>query len=331
MTPDEVTLEKALALLSLPRELGPHPEDGEQILAGVGRFGPYVKHGAKYKSIPADESVLEIGMNRAVALLAEAKAAGRGRAAKPIRVVGNHPADEAPIELYDGRYGHYVKHGGINATVPRDLKPEELTLDQAVSLLAERAAKGAGKKPASAKGAEGESQRRGRRRAGQRRRRTTRQRSRRPPRRRPRPSARPPRPRPSRRRAPGPMAKGKVPTRDELLAFIKRQRHAGRQARDRARLGLKGDQRIELKQLLRELRDSGEIAADRAKTFRDPQSTDRHRRTGDRAGRRRRPSARRAAPPRRGAGRPAAPHRDRAARHARRPRPRRRRPRAGLR
>ena len=151
MTPDEVTLDKALALLSLPRELGPHPEDGEQILAGVGRFGPYVKHGTKYKSIPADENVLDIGMNRAVALLAEAKSVGRGRAAKPLRIVGNHPADEAPIELYDGRYGHYVKHGGINATVPRDLKPEELTLDQAVSLLAERAAKGPGKKPARAK------------------------------------------------------------------------------------------------------------------------------------------------------------------------------------
>ncbi len=87
-----VTLEKALLLLSLPRELGPHPEDQEMVLAGVGRFGPYVKHGPKYKSIPADESVLEIGMNRAVALLAEAKVA-RGRAAvKPIRVVGPHPA-----------------------------------------------------------------------------------------------------------------------------------------------------------------------------------------------------------------------------------------------
>ena len=86
-------------------------------------------------------------MNRAVALLAEAKAAGRGRAAKPLRTVGNHPGDEAPIELYEGRYGMYVKHGGINATVPRDLKPEELTVEQAVSLLAERAAKGGGKKP----------------------------------------------------------------------------------------------------------------------------------------------------------------------------------------
>src|SRR5882724_9988449 len=151
MTPDEVTLDKALALLSLPRELGPHPDDGEQILAGVGRFGPYVKHGSKYKTIPTDESVLDIGMNRAVALLAEAKSAGRGRAAKPIRIVGNHPADEAPVELYEGRYGPYVKHGGINATVPRDLKLDEVTLDQAVALLAERAAKGGGKKPARAK------------------------------------------------------------------------------------------------------------------------------------------------------------------------------------
>ncbi len=152
MTPDDVTLDKALALLSLPRELGKHPDDGEAVLAGVGRFGPYVKHGTKYKSIPADESVLEVGMNRAVALLAEAKGASRGRAAvKPLRVVGNHPMDESPIELYDGRYGHYVKHGGINATVPNDLKPEELTLDQAISLLAERAAKGGAKKPVRAK------------------------------------------------------------------------------------------------------------------------------------------------------------------------------------
>src|SRR5262249_9057766 len=82
----------------------------------------------------------------------EAKGATRGRAAaKPVRVVGNHPGDEAPIELYDGRYGPYVKHGGINATVPRDLKPEELTVEQAVALLAERAAKGGGKKPSRAR------------------------------------------------------------------------------------------------------------------------------------------------------------------------------------
>lgn len=151
MTPDDVTLEKALALLALPRELGPHPEDGVPILAGVGRFGPYVKHGPKYKSIPSDESVLEIGMNRAVALLAEAKNPRGRAAAKPIRTIGNHPSDEAAVELYDGRYGPYVKHGGVNATVPRDIKPEDLTLDQAVALLAERAAKGEGKKPKAAK------------------------------------------------------------------------------------------------------------------------------------------------------------------------------------
>ncbi len=150
MTPDDVTLDKALALLNLPRDLGPHPEDGEMILAGVGRFGPYVKHGPKYKSIPPDESVLDIGMNRAVTLLAEAKGAARGRAAvKPLRTIGNHPTDDQPIELYDGKYGHYVKHGKLNATVPRDIALEELTLDQAVSLLRERAAKGNnGKKPA---------------------------------------------------------------------------------------------------------------------------------------------------------------------------------------
>jgi len=148
MTPDDVTLERALALLALPRELGGHPEDGQPILAGVGRFGPYVKHGSKYKTIPADESVLDIGMNRAVALLAEAKSAGRGRAAaKPIRIIGNHPADEAPIELYEGRYGPYVKHGGVNATVPRDAKPDDVTVEQAVAWLSERAAKGGGKKP----------------------------------------------------------------------------------------------------------------------------------------------------------------------------------------
>jgi DNA topoisomerase-1 len=146
MGPDDLTLEKALALLSLPRELGSHPDDGEPIVAGVGRFGPYVKHGSKYKSIPTDESVLDIGMNRAVALLAEAKQTRGRAAAKPVRIVGNHPSDDQPIELYEGRYGPYVKHGGVNATVPRDIKPEDLTVDQAIALVAERAAKGGGKK-----------------------------------------------------------------------------------------------------------------------------------------------------------------------------------------
>src|SRR5262249_35393633 len=82
---------------------------------------------------------------------AEVKSGNRRAAARPVRIVGNHPEDQAPIELYEGRYGPYVKHSGINATVPRDLKLEELTVDQAVSLLAERAAKGGGKKPARAR------------------------------------------------------------------------------------------------------------------------------------------------------------------------------------
>ena len=168
------------------------------------------------------------------------------------------------------RYGHYVKHGGINATVPRDLKPEELTLDQAVSLLAERAAKGAVARSPRPRGP-----RRQRRPqandAGE----TPPGRPRPPRRRRPRPSARPPRRKAkAARRAPEPMAKGRVPTRDELLAFIKESATpVGKREIARA-FGLKGDQRIELKELLRDLRDSGDIAADRAKTFKDPRSTD---------------------------------------------------------
>ena len=110
MSPADVTLESALKLLSLPREIGPHPEDGEPIVAGIGRFGPYVRHGKTYKSLAADDDVLVIGLNRAVSLLAEPRTGRGGR--QPLRVVGNHPADGAPINLYSGRYGPYVSHGG---------------------------------------------------------------------------------------------------------------------------------------------------------------------------------------------------------------------------
>jgi DNA topoisomerase-1 len=145
MNPHEVTLEAALKLLSLPREVGKHPADGEPITAALGRFGPYIKHGKNFRSVAADEDVLTIGLNRAVSLLAEPRQPGRGRAA-PLRVVGEHPADKAPINLYKGRYGAYVAHDGINATIPRDITPEELTLEQAVELLAARAAQGGGSK-----------------------------------------------------------------------------------------------------------------------------------------------------------------------------------------
>ncbi len=148
MSPMEVTLEQALALLGLPREIGPHPETGQPITAGIGRFGPYVKHGSTYKSLSADDDVLTVGINRAVSLLAEAKP-GRGKAA-PLKVIGEHPADGKPVELFSGRYGPYVKHGKINATVPKEIEPTELTLERAVELIAARAAKAGGKTGAKA-------------------------------------------------------------------------------------------------------------------------------------------------------------------------------------
>jgi DNA topoisomerase I len=141
----DVTLETALKLLALPREVGPHPETHEPIIAGVGRFGPYVKHGKTYKSLASGDDVLTIGLNRAVSLLAEPKGARHGPQA--LRVVGEHPVDASPITLYRGRYGPYVSHGGINATLPRDMDPDEVTLERAVELLRERAAK----QPAKAK------------------------------------------------------------------------------------------------------------------------------------------------------------------------------------
>jgi DNA topoisomerase-1 len=146
MNPMELTLEQALGLLSLPRDVGPHPESGQMITAGLGRFGPYVKHGSTYKSLPGDDDVLTIGLNRAVSLIAEAKP-GRGRA-PALKIVGQHPDDNQPVELFSGRYGHYVKHGKTNATVPGDIEPMSITLEQAVPLLAARAAKG---KPVKAK------------------------------------------------------------------------------------------------------------------------------------------------------------------------------------
>ncbi|MCZ6845670.1 MAG: DNA topoisomerase I, partial [Alphaproteobacteria bacterium] len=121
--------------------------------AGLGRFGPYVKHDTSYASLPEPLDVLTIGLNHAVTLLAE-KGKSRGRGAKVLRELGNHPDDDKPVAIYDGRYGPYVKHGKINATVPKDRDLESLTLDEAVVLIAERAAKGKkGKKPAAKKSA----------------------------------------------------------------------------------------------------------------------------------------------------------------------------------
>jgi DNA topoisomerase-1 len=147
LAPADVDLAKALALLNLPREIGAHPDTGEPITAGIGRFGPYVRHGTAYKTIPGDEDVLTIGMNRAVALLAEAKGAGRRQPVKPLRGLGAHPADGQPVEVYEGRYGPYVKHGRTNATLPRELEPGTVTLEQALPLIEAKGGKSATAKP----------------------------------------------------------------------------------------------------------------------------------------------------------------------------------------
>jgi DNA topoisomerase-1 len=144
VAPDDVDLEKALALLSLPREVGRHPESGEPIVAGIGRYGPYVQHGKTYANLEAGDDVLVLGLNRAVTLIAEKqlKGPGGGRfGVDPGRVVGEHPAG-GPVTVKKGRYGPYVTHNGVNATLPQEKTPESITLEEAVVLLEARAARG---------------------------------------------------------------------------------------------------------------------------------------------------------------------------------------------
>ncbi|HKP28097.1 MAG TPA: type I DNA topoisomerase [Gemmatimonadales bacterium] len=157
--PEDVTLELALGLLALPRPLGVHPETGAKVLAGLGRFGPYIVHdqgkeGKDYRSIKGEDHVLTITLARALEMLAQPKQ-GRGRRAepKPMRELGPHPDDQAVINLYDGRYGPYVKHGDVSASIPRGQDPATVTLAQAVELIAVRAAMGGGKKKKKTKSA----------------------------------------------------------------------------------------------------------------------------------------------------------------------------------
>jgi DNA topoisomerase-1 len=143
--PDDVDLKKALQLLSLPREVGRHPEDGEPIRAGIGRFGPYVQHVKTYANLESADDVFTIGLNRAVTLIAEKVARGprsRRFGADPGRPLGDHPTKGGPIAAKNGRYGPYVSHAGVNATLPRDKTPETITLDEAVALLDARAERG---------------------------------------------------------------------------------------------------------------------------------------------------------------------------------------------
>jgi DNA topoisomerase-1 len=135
-------LDTALKMLALPRQLGLHPETGKPVEANIGRFGPYVKHDGMFKSIPKADNVHEIGLERAVQLLAEKKAAGGGG-----RSLGAHPEDKKTVAVYSGRYGPYVKHGKVNATIPSSMDPATLTLDEALELLATKLAKG-GARPA---------------------------------------------------------------------------------------------------------------------------------------------------------------------------------------
>ena len=141
----ELDLDLAVRLLSLPRTVGAHPESGKPITASIGRYGPYLAHDGKYAKLRSTAEVFETGMNAAVVKLAEA-AAGGGRAARgsrePLKVLGQHPRTEAEIKLMEGRFGPYVTDGTTNATLPKSLAPEQLTLEEAAQLIDERAAKG---------------------------------------------------------------------------------------------------------------------------------------------------------------------------------------------
>ena len=152
MKPEEVTLETAVGLLSLPRLLGMHPETERKVQAGLGRFGPYVVHDVgkdengkpkkDYRSLKKEDDVLTVTLERALELLAQPKrgrGGGRGKTKEPLRVLGNHPEDGEAIGVYDGPYGHYVKHGKTNASIPKDKDIEQVTLEEAVEWLAAKA------------------------------------------------------------------------------------------------------------------------------------------------------------------------------------------------
>jgi DNA topoisomerase I len=149
-----VDFEYALKLLALPREIGTHPETGKPITANFGRFGPYVAHDGQYASLDSADEVFTVGINRAVTILAEKKAKSRApRGPEALKELGANPEGGAVIKLMRGRYGPYVTDGSINATIPNGSDPLTVTLDQAIALLAEREARGGGKKPKAKKAA----------------------------------------------------------------------------------------------------------------------------------------------------------------------------------
>ncbi|HYP67404.1 MAG TPA: type I DNA topoisomerase [Thiobacillaceae bacterium] len=145
---DQADLATALRLLSLPREVGHHPQTGLPIVANIGRFGPYLLHDGKFKSIPKDDDVYSIALQRAVEVLAMERAPRGGGEGGEGKTLGKHPDDGKPVQLLNGRYGWYVRHGKVNATVPKSQEPESLSLDEALALIAAKAAKGPAKRPA---------------------------------------------------------------------------------------------------------------------------------------------------------------------------------------
>jgi DNA topoisomerase-1 len=144
---EEVEMEVALKLLSLPRTLGKHPETGKVVKASVGRFGPYLLHDRKYASLKDPQRVLDIELDEAVQLLAAAKERGGRGSKKTIKELGDHPDDGKPVRVMDGAYGPYVKHGRINATLPKDVIPEDVTMELAVELIANKKASKRGRRP----------------------------------------------------------------------------------------------------------------------------------------------------------------------------------------
>ncbi|MEQ8740161.1 MAG: topoisomerase C-terminal repeat-containing protein, partial [Hoeflea sp.] len=149
-TPDSIDHEKALALLSLPRDIGQHPETGKMISAGLGRYGPFVLHEKTYANLESIEDVFSIGLNRAVSVIAEkvAKGPGRGRGTPAaLKTLDDHP-DGGAITVRDGKYGPYVNWGKINATLPKDKDPMSVTTEEALELITAKAG-AAGKKPKS--------------------------------------------------------------------------------------------------------------------------------------------------------------------------------------
>lgn len=147
MEPASMDLDRGLALLALPREVGRHPETGEPILAGIGRFGPYVHHAGTYVSLKGEDDVLTVGFNRALALISDAPKKS------PAKTLGDHPKDKKPVTVRAGRFGPYVQHGTLRATLPKGTSADTVTLEAAVEILAAKAARNGGKGGKAAKGA----------------------------------------------------------------------------------------------------------------------------------------------------------------------------------